>query len=93
MFSGSKLAGLEQTRRLLKAEAELHRNVLRTEAEGWRARFERVGRVGASLASHKGMVTAVAAGVGLLAVKKGRSFFRWIPAALNGWRTIRSFIK
>lgn len=93
MFAESELEKLEETRRLLMAEADIHRSRLCLEAVGWSARLEEVQSVQRSFKAYRGLLVAGAAVVGLIAARRGGSLLRWIPAALGAWRSIRGFFR
>jgi hypothetical protein len=93
MFAGSELAKLEETKRLLAAQAEIHRSVLRLEAARWSGRVAQLKSIQQSFSAYRGILMAVAAGAGLLAAKRGSSIFRWFPIALSLWRTLRNYLR
>jgi len=92
MFAETELEQLEETKQLLVAQADLHRNLLCMEAARWGEKLDHLQAVQQSFTSYRGIILAVTAGAGLLAAKRGRSLFRWVPVALGLWRSVRKFM-
>jgi hypothetical protein len=89
MHEGRELTELAERKRLLVAQADLHRAILRAEGVRVRSRFnwisearEKVGAAGPWLALGAGAL-------GILAARRWRNVVRWIPTALAIWRWIQ----
>jgi hypothetical protein len=89
MFTRQELERLAETKRLLVAQGEVHRSVLRLEAARWGDRIAQVRAIQQSLSAYRGIIMAAVAGAGLLLGTRGRSIFRWIPLGISLWRNLR----
>lgn len=79
---------LAERKRLLVAQANLHRTILQAEVARCQARLD-AARQG--LRTGGPWLAAGSAVAGLLLARKWRSLAGWIPSALAAWRWYRKF--
>lgn len=83
------LTELQERKRLVLLQADLHRALLRAEVATARARWSWVMDMRETVRDARPWWAVGAAVVGFLAAWRGRSLTRWIPAALAVWRALR----
>lgn len=83
------LTELEQRKRLLVLEGDLHRAVVRAEYASARDRLGSLRQARSQLRRAGPWLAVGASAVGLLAATRWRRLARWIPAALTAWRWVR----
>jgi hypothetical protein len=94
MFAAEELTKLEEKKRLLIAESDLRRELLRADLAVWRERFGwlRSGRSAASSIRPYMVMAAGLAGLGA-SVVKWRALIRWVPRLFAVWRLARGFFR
>jgi hypothetical protein len=80
---------LQERKRLVMLQADLHRALLRAEVATVRARWSWVKDVRETARGASPWWAVGAAVVGFLAAGRGRGVARWIPMALAVWKAIR----
>ena len=90
MFAKRQMNDLAERRRLLVAEADLHRGLIRLERENLRARLGELQAARELVATSHPLLITGGAVAGLLAVRYSRQLTDWIPAALTALRWMRS---
>jgi len=82
---------LNETKRLVLLQSDIHRGLLQLETAVWRGRFAELRSIGAKVATHSPLLIAGAAVVGLLAMRHWRTLARWGPSVLTAGRWFRGF--
>ncbi|MBI5384512.1 MAG: hypothetical protein HZA90_07460 [Verrucomicrobia bacterium] len=82
---------LDQAKRLVVLQADLHRHLLQLEAVALRERLAGLGAARATLKSPRPLLVAAGVVAGLLALRKGRALARWMRTAFTAWRWLRRF--
>jgi len=93
MAAEKQLTVLQERKRLLLLQTDLHRTVLRAECAGARARLNWLNEARKAARSVSPWLAVGAAAVGLLAARRGRKLASWIPtalAAVRAWRELKS---
>ncbi len=93
MFAEAELKQLEETKKLLVVQADIHRSILNMELATWSAQVERLQAARQTFTAYRGLILAAAAAAGLFAAKRGGSLLRMIPIALSVWRAARGFFR
>ncbi len=86
MSAGQRLKDLEDAKRLLVLQSELHRRLLRLEFDSLRDRFAGVAAVGGKFSAHQPLLWVGAGLAAVLAVRRGRTLLRWLPTAVAAHR-------
>ncbi len=86
MSAGQRLKDLEDAKRLLVLQSELHRRLLRLEFDSLCDRFAGVSAVRRSLRGGRPLLLGGAVLAGLLAVRRWRGWLRWVPTAAAAYR-------
>jgi hypothetical protein len=89
MFTGQRLSELEERKRLLVLQSDMHRGLLRLEAGLWRERLSWVRSTQTTLAAGRPLLLAGGVVAGVVALRHWRSLLRWAPALLTAWRWAR----
>ena len=92
MFNRQRLAELEEVQRLLVAQADLHRGMIRLEFVSLKERLGWIGVARQSFQAGRPLFLAATALVGGVAATKWRKLARWVPAALSAWRWVRPLL-
>ena len=94
MFAGEELSRLEQQKRLLIAQADLQRHLLRVEFSSWGERLHWLRAGQSALGSFRPywVLAAGLAGLGA-SVVKWRTVLRWAPRLFAMWRLARGFLR
>jgi len=90
MFAQQQLDILAERRRLLVAEADLHRSLIGLESENLREGLARLQPAREGVTARRPWLVAGSAVVGLLAMRHWRKLMRWIPVALTAVRWAQS---
>lgn len=91
MFFDRPIAELNQRKRLLIAEAEQHREVLRAECANIAARVSELGGTIDTVRNISPWIAAGEAGLDILVGKRWRKWGRWILLAFSAFKWIREF--
>jgi hypothetical protein len=91
MFAEPRLKELEDAKRLVLLQAEIHRGLLRLECQTLFDRFGRLSSAGVGAAASPPLVIAGTAVAGVLAVRYWRTLLKHAPAVLAAWRWWRSW--
>ena len=86
MLAGQRLKDLADARRLVVLRADLHRSLLRHEADALRERFASLAGTCSNPASGRPVWIAGAILAGLLATRRWRTLVRWAPTAVAAYR-------
>ena len=85
MFAKKALSEVADRKRLLIAQSDVHRALLRAEWVRARSRWEGMVATGEKLRSSPWLLVGGAV-VGLVAARKWRSVLKILPVALTGWK-------
>ncbi len=86
MAAGQRLKDLEDAKRLLVLQSELHRRLLRLELHALGDRFAGVAAVQRGLRANRPLLLGGAALAGFLALRRWRVLLRWLPTAAAAGR-------
>ena len=89
MPAEKQLTPLQERKRLLLLQANLHRTLLRAECAGALARLSWLNKTRRVAQSAGPWVAVGAAAVGFLAAWRGRKLGIWIPSVLEVWRGVQ----
>lgn len=89
MFAPRQVTELQERKRLLVLQADLHRALLRAEAANVRERLGWLNEAREQARSAGPWLGLGAAAIGVLAAWRGRKLARWVPAALAAWGWIQ----
>ena len=89
MPGNGELIELEERKRLLVLQADVHRAALRAELAGVRARLNWVAEARDKMGAAGPWLALGAGVVGVLAARRWRNVLRWIPTGLAAWRWIQ----
>jgi hypothetical protein len=90
MFSQARLKELDDAKRLVVLQSDIHRGLLRLESAALCRRFTGLRAPPDELAANRPLILAGAAVAGVLAVRYWRTLARWAPSLLTVWRWWRS---
>lgn len=89
MFAPRQMTELQQRKRLLVLEADLHRAMLCAGVANVRERLDWLQAAREQARSAGPWLGLGAAALGLLVAWRGRKLARWIPTALAAWASIQ----
>ena len=90
MLAKKQLNELAERRRLLVAEADLHRSLIVMEVENIRVKTAWLGQARQYVSAGKPLLAAGGVVAGLLAVRHWRKVAAWMPSALAAFRWLRN---
>jgi len=90
MFGDEKLAEIERQQDELIAQSDQYRAVLALEAQAWAQRMSWMGSARQGVSGARWWLLPVAALGGVFAVRKWRTFVKWVPTALSVWKWVRA---
>jgi hypothetical protein len=88
MSSQERLNDLADRKRLLIAQADLHRALIQAECVNARVRLDWLDAAREKLRGGPWLLAGGAVG-GMLAARHWRTALKWVPAALAAWRWLR----
>lgn len=91
MPSPQDLTPLEERKRMIVLQADLHRSLLQAELVGLRSQFDRLGEARDKVRAAGPWLGVVAAVAGVFAARNWRSLAGWAPTAIAAWRWIQEF--
>jgi len=86
MFAEARLKELDEAKRLVVLQADVHRGLLQLESAVLREQLARLRSVGGTVTANRPLLIAGAAVAGLLAARHWRALARWVPSVLVAWR-------
>lgn len=93
MVYDQKMTDLEETRRLLALQADMHRATLQLEFTSLRERLGWLSGARQAAKSSRSWLIGAAALLGFLAMRYRTGVTRWLPAVLAAWRVGRHLFK
>jgi hypothetical protein len=90
MFAKARLRELDDTKRLVVLQSDIHRGLLQLESAAVRERLAGFLSARQKLAARGPLLIAGAAVAGVLAVRHWRTLARWAPSVLAAWRWWRA---
>lgn len=84
------LAGLQEAKRLLALQGDIHRALLRQEYAALRKRYGRLAGAPQTLSGSPVLLAGGAVLAGLLVSRYRRAWVKWIPPLLTVWRWWRT---
>lgn len=93
MVYDQKMTDLEEMRRLLALQADMHRATLQLELTSLRERLGWLGQPLQVAKASRSWLIGAAAVLGFLAMRYRGGVARWLPAIFAAWRVGRHFFK
>jgi hypothetical protein len=91
MFGKEELKELDERKRLLLLEADLHRSLIELECVNLRKQFAPLGEARDRIAAGGPWLFAGSTIAGVLALRHWRSVIRWAPLAMSTMRWLKRF--
>lgn len=92
MLYSERLKELEQEKAALVTQAELQRSILMVQLAGISKRVTWMQQIQGAWTQNRALLFPVAALAGFLAIRKGRTLFRWVPQILTVWRFVKPWL-
>jgi hypothetical protein len=93
MVYDEKMTDLEETRRLLVLQADVHRSTLQLELASLKERLGWLGGARQAAKNTRPWLIGAAAVLGFLAMRYQGGVTRWLPVVLATWRIGRRFLR
>jgi len=85
------LTPLEERKRLIMLQSDLHRSLLQAELVGLQTQLGRLGEAREKVRAAGPWLGVAAAVAGVFAARNWRSLAGWAPTAIAAWRWIQEF--
>lgn len=89
MFAKARLKELDEAKRLVVVQSDIHRGLFRFETAALYGRFANLRSARARITASRPLLVAAAAVAGVLATRHWRTLAQWAPSVLTGWRWFR----